>query len=129
MVFSYYQEIVMSPQIVSFTLHAGQSISDGVDCTAFSRVARLVMPDDWTLAPLSFQLSPDGVDYHDLYHVTGDMLQPFEISVPNPKAGSALAFPSDMGADVPWFRVRSGTRAAPVAQQADRTFTLILEAA
>jgi hypothetical protein len=118
----------MSLQVVSFTLHGGQSLSDGIDCSAYTRVGRLIMPDDWTFAPLSFQLSPDGVEYHDLFHVTGDMLQTYEISVPNPKAGSALMLPSGMGLDVSWFRIRSGTKAAPIVQAADRTFQLILEA-
>jgi hypothetical protein len=63
-------------QVVSFTLPAGQSVSDAVDCSAYSRVARLIMPDDWTGgAPLTFQLSTDGTSYHNLYHVIPDAMQ------------------------------------------------------
>ena len=47
--------------------------------------------------------------------------------VPNPKAGSAITLPAGMGLDVLWVKVRSGTAAAPVAQEADRTFQIVLD--
>jgi hypothetical protein len=41
------------------TIPAGQSLSSAVACT--SRIAQIFMPtDDWTTAPLTFQVSLDG---------------------------------------------------------------------
>jgi hypothetical protein len=34
-----------------------------------------------------------------------------------------LLLPSGVGANVGWLKLRSGTRAMPVAQEADRAFT------
>ena len=51
----------------------------------------------------------------------------YEVTVPNPKAGSAITLPAGMGLDVLWVRVRSGTSAAPVVQEADRTFQIVLD--
>ena len=66
------------------TIPAGQSLSSAVACT--SRIAQIFMPtDDWTTAPLTFQVSLDGLDFFDLYDiqiVTGSY-QPFEIVVPS----------------------------------------------
>jgi hypothetical protein len=119
----------MSLHVIQFLLHGGETLSDPVDCTNHSRVARIIMPTDWNPAPLSFQLSPDGTAFHDLYHVIPTDLVSFEVAVPNPKAGTAITFPSGMGLDVLWVKIRSGTTAAPVVQQAGRTFQLILESA
>ena len=51
----------------------------------------------------------------------------YEVIVPNPKAGSAITLPAGMGLDVLWVRFRSGTSAAPVVQEADRTFHIVLD--
>ena len=38
----------------------------------------------------------------------------------------SLFLPSGVGANVGWLKIRSGTRALPVTQEADRTFALVL---
>jgi hypothetical protein len=81
---------------------------------------RIVMPDAWTGgAPITFQLSVDGTNYHDLHHVDPSTFFPFEVSVPRPVPGSVLTLPADFGTAVPFVKVRSGTSALPVAQTAD----------
>jgi hypothetical protein len=40
-------------------IRAGQSLSEGLDCSA-GEIVRITMPGDWTPAALSFQFSTDG---------------------------------------------------------------------
>ena len=70
------------------TIPAGQSLSEGVDVSG-SRILRIVMPDDWTSAPLTFQLSPDNAEWHDLFHIqsTTSAFVPFEVVVPTVHPG------------------------------------------
>jgi hypothetical protein len=121
------KEIAMAMQIVQFTLPAGAALSEPVDC-AGSAVERIVMPNDWTgNAALTFQMSCDGASYHDLYRVIPDAMINYEVTVPLVRPKSAITVPPSMGAGVQWLKIRSGTRAAPVVQEADRIFQLVLE--
>jgi hypothetical protein len=117
----------MPIQVVSFTLHAGEYLSDPADCGGNSAV-RLNMPFDWTGdTPLTFQLSEDGgATFHDLHHVVPNEMIDFEITVPQVRPGSTVTFPAGMGLSVQWVKVRSGTAAVPVPQEADRVFQLEL---
>jgi hypothetical protein len=118
----------MSLSVVSATISAGDSISSPADCGNCTRIARIVMPDAWSGgAPLTFQLSVDDVNYHDLYHVDPSTYFPFEVNVARPPVGGVLTLPAGLGAAVSFVKVRSGTAALPVTQQADRKFQLILE--
>jgi hypothetical protein len=118
----------MSLHTVSFRLPAGESLSDPIDCTGYDAAIRLIMPDEWTGgAPVTFQLSPDNTTYHNLYHVIPDKMITYEVTLPRPVPGSVLTFPPGMGAYPQWVKVRSGTASVPVMQEADRTFTLVLE--
>jgi hypothetical protein len=86
------------------------------------------MPSAWTGgASLTFQLSTDGVNYHDLHHVDPNTYFPFEVNVARPPVGGVLTLPPGLGAAVSFVKIRSGTSALPVAQQADRQFELVLE--
>jgi hypothetical protein len=117
----------MTLQVVSFTLPAGQSVSDPADCAGANAV-RLIMPPEWSGgAPITFQLSPDGVNFHNLYHVIPDAMLTFEVTLPQPRPGSAMTFPTGMGQGLDWVKVRSGTAGMPVVQEEDRVFQLILQ--
>jgi hypothetical protein len=119
----------MALQVVTFQLNAGESLSEGVDCAGADAV-RLVMPSEWSGgAPVTFQLSPDGINYHNLYHVIPDAMVTFEVSLPRPVPGAVVTFPAGMGMNLDWVKIRSGTAGLPVVQEADRKFQLILEAA
>lgn len=119
----------MSIVTVDAVILAGNTLSEGIDCSGGLRILRIIMPPDWTAAPLTFQMSPDGVTYHNLYHVTPGSLQTYEVTVPVVTPGSVVAFPPSTGATVNWIKIRSGTQAVPVKQKADRTFQLVLEEA
>ena len=117
----------MSIQTLSVTIPAGQSISNGIDCSSAQRLARIIAPTDWTNAPLTFCMSPDGVVYHDLYHINPDTLDSFEVVVPRVIPLATLTVPMEMGTALTWVKLRSGPHFAPVPQAADRTFYFLLE--
>jgi hypothetical protein len=78
-------------------------------------------------APITFQLSPDGINYHDLYHVIPDQMPTYEVTLPRPPLGGVVTFPAGMGMNLDWVKIRSGTAGTPVVQEADRTFQIVLD--
>jgi hypothetical protein len=117
------------------TIRGGESLSDAVDCSGSTRIARIITPDQWDNADLTFVVSPDGVAWHDLYNVTipGNLPGPanayhtFLAVVAKPHPGSLIVLPPNYGNDVTWLKVRSGTAIVPVPQSADRMFSFIVE--
>jgi hypothetical protein len=99
-------------------IRAGESLSEGLDLSS-GELLRLTMPLDWTPAPLSFQLSSDGIHYNDAFHLSG-----FEVSMTTVFPNSVIIVPYDVGRAIAWLKVRSGTRDKPILQQADRTFAV-----
>ena len=76
-------------------------------------------PAAWDPAALTFQISSDGVDYLDLYHVaetTTGLWQPYETGIMSVIPNSILLLPSDAGLNVSWLKLRSGTRSQPINQ-------------
>ena len=54
------------------TITKGQSLSDdGVDCSE-GQIVRVTVPQEFTEANLTFQVSSDGNLYNDLYDAQGD---------------------------------------------------------
>jgi hypothetical protein len=107
--------------VVTFTIPAGQSLSGAVDCSA-GYLARIQMPAQWTPANLSFQISTDGTNWVDLFDQSGN-----EALIPVvPATSRMMVEPWSQG--VGWYRFRSGPRAGPVIQTADRVFTVTLAA-
>jgi hypothetical protein len=119
----------MTLESKTFKIPAGQSMSEGIDCSGSLRLVRVIMPADWTAAAaLTFQLSPDGTKYNNLYHVApGGGLSTYEVTVPTVTPNAVVGFPAGTGFAVAWLRLRSGTQATPVKQTADRTFQVIME--
>ncbi len=70
------------------------------------------MPAAWTAATITFQVSMDGITYTDLYDSLGS-----EISVAV-AANHGVALDVTLFAGWEFFKVRSGTGAAPVNQVA-----------
>ena len=108
---------------------AGEALSSALDCSA-GTVIQLFMPADWTAANLTFQISGDGVAYRDFFTVDG-----VEVLIPV-VAGSTIVLSSGVSdlsqARLPpftgakWLKLRSGPRARPVAQIAQRDFAVML---
>ena len=80
--------------VLPLEIRPNQSLSNALDCRA-GKIMRIGMPDDWTAAPLTFQVSPDGVNYLDLYHaqVTTGAFVPYEAIVLTVVPNSILSLP------------------------------------
>jgi len=108
-------------QTVTATILGTASLSAAVDLMG-GRLVGIQMPSAWTAAGLTFQASADGETYADLYDDGG-----------NEVGGSAAAsryIVFDAGANfegVRWLKVRSGTAASAVNQDATRTLTLAVK--
>ena len=126
----------MALTVLTIEIRAGESLSNALDCRGM-RIAHIGAPQDWTAAPLTFQIAalplypapPAPGDYLDLFHVaqaTSGMYQSYESSL-SVVAGSVLLMPPGFGSSVSWLKLRSGTRGQPVVQAAVRTFTLVFD--
>lgn len=104
------------------TIRAGQSLSDALDITSSQgkSINGVILPDDWTPALLSFQLSQDGAKYQDLYSTAG-----FEISL-GIMPGTRFVFDTTWTLAANFIKFRSGSRGYPVIQTADRIFGTVI---
>ena len=54
-------EMTMAIQVLNGpTIAAGDSLSDGLDCSG-GKIVKITMPADWTFADITFQTSSDGI--------------------------------------------------------------------
>jgi len=96
-------------------IEAGQSLSNGIDCSA-GTIVRLTTPRNWDLANLSFQVSNDGITYNDLYLPTTG-----EVIIPCGPARALNIDPTRWPSAV-FLKVRSGSSKEPIVQSAQRKF-------
>jgi hypothetical protein len=106
----------MTKAPISVTIPAGEALSDAADLTGDS-LSMILVPPDWVGAHLSFQISDDDDQFRDLIDDQGN-----EVVRPT-MAGCAI--PIALAQAAMHLKIRSGTRAAPVPQQADRVLTLL----
>jgi hypothetical protein len=99
------------------TILAGTSLSNVIDLSA-GRPIVLHMPVDWTPARLSFQVSPDGVNFNDLFDNTSREIT-FNIM---PKTSVYLTLHP-----ITYIKIRSGGRDNPVVQKLDRIFNILVD--
>jgi hypothetical protein len=111
------------PRYVSMTatIAAGESISSVIDCSA-GRPTMIFLPDQWTPAHLTFQVSVDdgGTTFNDLFTSDGAEV------IRNVVAGTAVPLPLEW-APVLFLRLRSGSRDAPVPQDATCSLGVTLD--
>ena len=100
-------------------IEAGESLSDGVDCSA-GKIVRITTPAAWSPANLTFQISSDGLGFNDLY--TGGR----EVIVPCGPNRGIIVIPGDWPGAV-HLKFRSGRSDFPVAQAARREFAVALD--
>jgi hypothetical protein len=102
------------------TIAAGESLSDGADCSA-GTIVRITVPQEFTPANLTFQVSSDGNFYNDLHTANGE-----EITVAaKPDTGIVLA--EAWTRSIAFIKFRSGTRTHPVPQREDCRFSVAVE--
>jgi hypothetical protein len=102
------------------TIAAGQSLSDGIDCSA-GEIVRITIPQEFTRANITFQVSSDGNFYNDLYNANGEEIM--IAAQPN----SAVIIAERLARVVAFIKLRSGTRKNPVLQQVDCKFAIAIE--
>jgi hypothetical protein len=102
------------------TIAAGESLSDVIDCTA-GQLVRITMPPEWDEAPLTFQISTDGVFFNDLFQLDG-----YEVAIEDVVPGSAVLIPESIGRAIAFMRFRSGTRRGHVKQDQPRVFAVAI---
>lgn len=100
------------------TIGVGASLSAEVALGEKTLVG-IVMPAGWDAAALTFQASPDDVNFSELYSSAGSAVS-FTVA-----AGQFIAVDPTTWRGVTGIKVRSGTAAAPVNQTANRSLTLI----
>jgi hypothetical protein len=111
----------MSLQIVDGpTIAMGESLSDGVDCSG-GEIVRITVPQEFTEANLTFQVSSDGNLYNDLYDAKGK-----EITVDaKPDVGIVIIEPWRHA--IGFIKLRSGTRAHAVKQKEACKFAIAVD--
>jgi len=103
------------------SIAAGQSLSGPVPLGALTLVG-ISMPATWTPAVLTFQVTPDGSTWQELYDGAGNEVTIFaaagQFVIP-------LLDPSYLWRGVNLLQVRSGTLAAPVNQVAAAVVNIV----
>jgi hypothetical protein len=118
------REVAVSPPLVpvAVSIPSGTSImAAGVDIGG-AGIVRILMPAAWTAAALTAQVSQDDATYYDLYDSTGTEWSATVV------AAHAVALDITTFTGVRYLKLRSGTGAAPVAQAATRSLTLVTRA-
>lgn len=101
------------------TIATGESLSGALDCSELAP-ARITMPLDWTPANLTFQISPDGETFRDLFDTLGH-----EVMI-DVTPGAVVRLSAEWSSAPAHLKFRSGTRDNPVVQQGERTFGCVL---
>jgi hypothetical protein len=112
----------MTLQIVDGpTILAGESLSDGADCSA-GDIVRITIPQEFKDANLTFQVSTDGNLYNDLYSAAGD-----EITVAAQPDSAIVIRDEVWGRSINFLKIRSGTRTHPVEQDVDCKLAIAID--
>src|SRR5580765_2940644 len=105
------------------TIAAGESLSDGVDCSA-GTIVRITVPQEYTKGnmphKMSFQVSTDGNFYSDMLDDEG-----LEISI-TARESSGIVIDKAWARTVAFNKLRSGTRDVPVKQAVDCKFAIAI---
>ena len=110
----------MPVNILKATIPAGGSITPAVDCTA-GRIIQINTPPAWDSANITFQVSPNGVAYDDLYLAEGQEL------MLTCQPDRAIVVRADNWPAGRFIKIRSGPSAAPVNQTAARDFVIVID--
>lgn len=102
------------------TIAQGESLSDGADCSA-GTIVRITVPQEFTEANLTFQVSSDGNFYNDLHDSKGE---PITITA---KPDSGIVVAEAWTKSINFIKFRSGTKSHPVDQREDCRFAVAVE--
>jgi len=102
------------------TIKANESLSDGLDVSA-GDIVRITVPQEFTDANLTFQISSDGNFYNDLFLANGD-----EVTVVA-KDSTGIVIRDVWVKSINFIKFRSGSRGSPVLQKVDCKFAVAIE--
>ena len=105
---------------IVFTIDAQGTVSDEIDLQGFD-VMRINMPAAWTAADMTFQLHDGDAVWRDAYWDWGA-----EMVVAVAAGLSVELSVFNMLKHLRFLRIRSGTTAVPVAQNAERLITVVV---
>lgn len=112
---------IATPIAAAVTIANGASVSATIDL-AHTALCGLIMPDAWTAAALTIEVSADGTNWTGLaYDADGTQCN----SIASPVAGSAYALNLSGLLPYRYARLLSGTTATPVNQGAERSLTVL----
>jgi hypothetical protein len=94
------------------TILLGESLSDAADCSA-GNIVRITVPQEFTPANLTFQVSSDGNLFNDLFDSRGG-----EVTVVA-KPNTSILISEAWGRSINFVKFRSGSRDHPVLQTRD----------
>jgi hypothetical protein len=101
------------------TIAQGESLSEGIDCSG-GDIVRITVPQEYTKANMTFQVSSDGNGYNDLYDAQGNEI----VVVAKPDSGIVIG--EKWGRVFGFIKLRSGTKANPVKQTEDCKFAIAI---
>ena len=104
------------------TIAAGESLSEGTDCSA-GDIVRITVPQEFTQSNLTFQVSSDGNFYNDLFNSNGE-----EITLVA-KPSSGIIISEYWARSIGFIKFRSGSRDHPIKQKEDCKFAIAIEIA
>jgi hypothetical protein len=115
----YLSQPYAEPVIETATIDSGKSLSDAITLDPAHYAFAIAMPDSWTAANLTFQVSHDGATWKDLYDDEGN-----EVLVYAAASRMIRLYPEEWAA-FKYLKIRSGTSGSAVNQGADRTLIIL----
>jgi hypothetical protein len=106
-------------EVVPATISSGTSLTPAVNFGGL-RLFGIVMPSVWTAANLTFQISPDGSTWYNLYDASGN-----EFTVTAAASRYIYLDPTVFPA-MQYVKARSGASASAVAQAQDSVLQFVL---
>lgn len=103
------------------TIQKGDSLSEGIDCSS-GEIVRITVPQEFTDANLTFQVSSNGEFYNDLFDDEGN-----EITIAA-QPDSGIVISARWVRSIAWLRLRSGTRDHAVPQRETCRFAIAVDA-
>ena len=100
---------------------ANATLSDPVDLDGTTLVG-MILPSNWDTAPVTFQVSLDGVNWFNLVTQSGTLVQTGQTG------GRYYVFEQQPLTGIRFIRLRSGTDSSPVPQTGDRVVLLVCRA-
>jgi hypothetical protein len=109
------------PVIIQATIAAGRSLSPDIVAPKLTRLWAMALPPTWTASEISYQINVGGEWYEPVDYSTGAPL----VETARRTASTAFLTSSFALLRCSSIRVRSGSAAEPIVQQAEQTLQLL----